>query len=376
VDAWAKHSSGGEFPFLDLSREARRLKPQLLAAMESVIDSGIYLYGPHIEALERELAVRTGARFAIATASGTAALEILMRAFGIGAGAEVITTPASFYASAKAIAATGATVVFSDVDPDDYNIDPEQAAAKITARTKAILAVHLYGRPARVKELRSVADRAGILLLEDVAQALGASVDGRSAGTWGDGAALSFYPSKNVGALGDAGAVLTSDEAVARRAESLRFLGYTGQRDCFGPEGIPGRMDEIQAALLMVKLRDADSALERRLDLAERYDRELPPECLRPLAPAGVRDARHLYVLRLRHRDAAAESLRSAGVPTQIHYRVPLHRQPLFAAQDVSMPVAEAWSREVLSLPLYPDLRDEEQARVIEGVRSALISVP
>ena len=239
-------------PFLDLSREARRLKPQLLAAMESVIDSGIYLYGPHIEALERELAVRTGARFAVATGSGTAALEILMRAAGIGPGAEVITTPASFYASAKAIAATGATVVFSDIDPGHYNLDPDQAAAKITGRTKAILAVHLYGRPARVKELRAIADRAGILLLEDVAQALGASVDGRAAGTWGDGAALSFYPSKNVGALGDAGAVLTSDEAVARRAESLRFLGYTGQRDCFDPEGISGRMDEIQAAVLMV----------------------------------------------------------------------------------------------------------------------------
>ncbi|MGD0201821.1 MAG: DegT/DnrJ/EryC1/StrS family aminotransferase [Bryobacteraceae bacterium] len=373
MDTWANHSSGaGELRFLDLSREGRRLKPELMAAVESVIDSGIYLYGPQIESLERELAARTGARFAIATASGTAALEVLMRAFGIGPGAEVITTPASFYASAKAIAATGATAVFSDVDADDYNIDPDKAAAKITGRTKAILAVHLYGCPARVKKLRAIADRAGILLLEDVAQALGASVDGRAAGAWGDGAALSFYPSKNVGALGDAGAVLTSEEAVARRAESLRFLGYTGQRDHFGPEGIPGRMDEIQAALLLVKLRDADSALERRLTLAGRYDRELPPECVRPTAAAGVRDVRHLYVIRSRHRDAIAESLRAAGVPTQIHYRVPLHHQPLFTAQKASLPVAEAWSREVLSLPLYPDLRDEEQGRVIDGVRCAL----
>ena len=233
MGAWAKHSSGaGEPPFLDLTREGRRLKPELLAAVESVIDSGIYLYGPHIESLERELAMRTGVRFAIATSSGTTALEIMMRAFGIGLGAEVITTPASFYASAAAIAATGATVVFSDIDADDYNLDPDQVAGKITGRTRAILAVHLYGRPARVKELRAIADRAGILLLEDVAQTLGASVDGRAAGAWGDGAALSFYPSKNVGALGDAGAVLTSEDAVARRAESLRFLGYTGQRDC------------------------------------------------------------------------------------------------------------------------------------------------
>lgn len=373
MSAWAKLSTdAGELPFLDLSREGKRLKRDLIAAVESVINSGIYLYGPQIDSLERELTRRFCVRFAVATASGTVALEVLLRAFGIGRGAEVITTPASFYSSAKAIAAAGATATFADVDIDDYNIDPASVAAKITPKTKAILAVHLYGRPARVKELRVIADDAGVLLLEDVAHAFGATVNDRPVGAWGHGAALSFYPSKNVGALGDAGAVLTSDEQAAHRAQSLRFLGYTGQRDHFDPEGIPGRMDEIQAAALLVKLRHFDSDLNRRLALAEFYDRSLPPECVRPPAKPDVRDVRHLYVIRSPHRDVIVESLRVEGVQTQIHYRVPLHQQPLFRGQNESCPVAENWSKEVLSLPLYPDLRDDEQQRVIDGVRQAL----
>ncbi|HJT86782.1 MAG TPA: DegT/DnrJ/EryC1/StrS family aminotransferase [Bryobacteraceae bacterium] len=360
----------GEIPFLDLARESRRLKPELMAAFEEVLDSGIFLFGPRIEALEAELARQTGARHAVAVGSGTMALEILLRAFGIGPGDEVITTPASMYATAKSIADAGASAVFADIVPGEYNLDPEQAAQRITARTKAILTVHLYGRPADVKALRTLAERRGLLLLEDAAQAFGASVDGRPAGGWGHGAALSFYPSKNLGALGDAGAVVTSDGEAAERARSLRFLGFTGERDCFGPQGIAGRMDEVQAAFLLVKLRHAEEMLRRRLELAACYDRELPQALVRPPAGNRVLDVRHLYVICCGARDALREQLRGQGIATQIHYRVPLHRQALFAGQDSSLPVAEAWSREVLSLPLYPDLTDAEQGRVIEAIRA------
>jgi dTDP-4-amino-4,6-dideoxygalactose transaminase len=372
VNPWAKRiTKPGEVPFLDLTREARRLKPELLAAFEQVLESGVFLFGPKIEELERELARRTGARYAVAAASGTVALEILLRAFGVGPGDEVITTPASFYASAKTIAATGAIAVFADVLPGSYNLDPEKAAARITPRTKAIMAVHLYGRPAEVKELRAVAERSGIVLLEDAAQAFGATVDGRPVGSWGHGAALSFYPSKNVGALGDAGAVVTSDSAVAERARSLAFLGFTSERDRFRPEGVAGRMDELQAALLLVKLAHAGEMLERRLAAAARYDRELPPEWLRPAAGPGVCDVHHLYVLRCAGRDRVRHSLLARGIETKIHYAVPLHHQELFAGRTEPLPIAENWAQEVFSLPFYPDLSAPEQTRVIEAIDGA-----
>ncbi|PWU09524.1 MAG: hypothetical protein C5B51_06120 [Terriglobia bacterium] len=358
-------------PFLDLSREIQCYKPELMSAAGEVLDSGVFLFGPKIEELEQELARRTGARYAVGVASGTAALELLLRGFGIGAGDEVITTPASFYASAKMIAAAGATAVFADIDPDSYNLDPAKAAARITARTKAILVVHLYGRPADVQDLRTIADRHGILLLEDAAQGFSASVDGRPVGSWGDGAALSFYPSKNVGALGDAGAVVTSDAAVAEHIRSLSFLGYTGERDRFGAEGIAARMDEMQAALLLVKLRHSSELLERRLAIAARYDRELPPAWVRRPAKKGVCDVRHLYVVRCPERDRVRERLLSQGIETQIHYRFPLHRQALFAATAEPLPIAEQWAREVLSLPLYPFLTEGEQTRVLETIQQA-----
>jgi dTDP-4-amino-4,6-dideoxygalactose transaminase len=358
-------------PFLDLARDTRPLKNELLEAFAEVVDSGVFLFGPKTEALEAELARRTGARYAIAVGSGTIAIEVLLRACGIGPGDEVITTPASFYSSAKAIASAGATAVFADVDPDSYNLDPACAAARITSRTKALLVVHLYGRPAPVKAFRALADRAGILFLEDAAQAIDASVDGQPVGGWGHGAALSFYPTKNIGALGDAGAVLTSDSAVARRAESLRFLGTTGRRDEFSPEGLLARVDELQAALLLVKLRHAESALRRRHALASRYTHALPAAYVRPQCPPSTVDANHLYVIRTQHRDRLAEMLRSEAIGTQIHYRVPLHRQPLFCRDGVTLPVAERWCREVLSLPLSPALSDGEQTRIIDVVNKA-----
>ena len=371
MENWFRPAPGGDTPFLDLSRESRRLKAELTAAFAEVVDSGVFLFGPKTEELEHELAVHCGTRYAVAVSSGTAAIEVLMRACGIGPGDEVITPAASSYSTPKAIACAGATPVFADIDPRSCNIDPAHAAALVTSRTRAILAVHLYGRPADVEALRSVASRSGILLFEDAAQAFGASVNGVPAGGCGDAAILSFYPSKNVGALGDAGAIVTSDASLAKRAQSIRFLGFTGERDRFSPDGLLARMDELQAALLLVKLRHSAEMLERRLALAARYDAGLPAPWLRPPAASGVCDVRHLYVIRTGQRDRVAQFLRARRIHTQIHYRVPLHRQPAFENSARSLPVAEQWAREVLSLPLYPDLTDHEQRCIMTAVSEA-----
>jgi dTDP-4-amino-4,6-dideoxygalactose transaminase len=336
--------------------------------MAGVLDSGVFLFGPEVEALEAELTSLLGVADVVAVGSGTVALQLALMAHQIGAGDEVVLPAASFYATAAAVRLAGATPVFVDIDPQQYNIDPDRAAAAITPRTRAIIAVHLYGCPAPVRELRALADRRGLVLHEDMAQAIGAAVDGRAVGDWGDSAALSFYPTKNVGAFGDAGGVAVRDAALGRRLRSMRFFGFTGQRDHFAGPGLSGRMDDLQAAVLRVKLRHLAAHTARRRELARRYDAALPHDISRPPAPMGTTSVHHLYVIRCRHRDALRRHLTRAGVGTEIHYRIPLHRQPLFSADAVSLPVAEAWADEVLSLPLYPYLADSEQDRVIAAI--------
>jgi dTDP-4-amino-4,6-dideoxygalactose transaminase len=369
---WGVADQRAAVPFLDLTAESVSLEAELVEAFRAVLHSGRFLWGEATEALEEDLARRFQVVRALATGSGTQALEILLLAHGIGPGQEIITSPASFFATAKAVAAVGARAVFADVDPDGYNLDPASVEARIGPRTRAILAVHLYGRPAPLRVLREICDHHRLLLLEDAAQAFGAALDGRPAGAWGHGAILSFYPTKNLGALGDAGAVLCLDSDLAARAASLRFFGWTGQRDLFGERGIKGGPDEVQAAFLRVKLRHVDGWLARRRELADRYDRELPPQAVRPPAAPGVEDARHLYVVRSPHRNRLASFLRERGIGSEVHYRVPLHQQPLFAPTSGCLPIAERWAKEVLSLPLHPFLRDEEQAQVITAVREAL----
>lgn len=357
-------------PFLDLRRETRALREDLRGAFERVLDSGIFLFGPELEALEAEIAQASGVPYAIGVASGTCALEIMLLAHGLGPGDQVITTAASFYATAKAIDLVGADVVFADIDPDHYNLDPARVEAAIGPRTRAILLVHLYGCPGPVRELREIADRHGLLLLEDAAQAFGARVAGRPVGSWGDSAVLSFYPTKTLACLGDAGAVLTRHSQVADRARSLRFLGSMGRRDHFGEKGVSGRMDEIQAAVLRIKLRHTEGHLERRRALAQGYDRLLPPQLVRPAPRPEVEPVYYLYVIRCPDRDRLFEFLRARGIGCEIHYQVPLHHQELFARGAPELPVTDLWSREVLSLPAYPYLEAAEHERVIDSVKS------
>jgi len=359
-----------EIPFLDLAREGRALRAELLEAVAEVVDSGIYLLGPQTERLERELAATLGVEHAVAVGSGTHALQLLLLACGIGPGDEVVTTPASFYATAKSVELAGAVPVFADVDPQTYNLDPARVEAALTPRTKAILAVDLYGHPAPLRELRAIADAAGLLLLQDAAQSFGSSLEGLPPGRLGHGAVLSFYPTKNVGALGDAGAVLTSDEAIAARVRSMRMLGTTEERDRFEPVGISARIDELQAALLLVKLRHADEQLAVRRRLARRYDDELPDELVRRVDTDGAVSAHHLYVVRSGARDALRAHLAEHGIATQVHYAHPLHLQSAFRDQAPPLPVAERWAREVLSLPLNPYVADDEQTRIVEAARA------
>lgn len=358
-------------PFLDLARESEDLKAELRQAFDDVLASGCFLNGPQLTKLEAELATMCGAAHARGVGSGTQALHLLLLAHGIGPGEEVVTTAASFFATAKAVAMVGARPVFADVMPDDYNLDPRAARDMITSRTKALLVVHLYGRPADMSALHDVAREAGVLLLEDAAHALGAMIDGRPVGSHSDGAALSFYPTKNLGAFGDAGAVITNDQLVADRVTAGRFLGSTGRRDVFGLDGISARMDEIQAALLNVRLRHFAHWQARRAQLVARYRAALPDTLLLPPPPPSIIDAHHLFVIRHTERDRIAQFLAAAGVETQIHYRLPLHQQPaLFSSQ--SLPVTEAWAREVLSLPLHHTLPDDEQDLVIDAVIRAV----
>jgi dTDP-4-amino-4,6-dideoxygalactose transaminase len=361
-------SDATSVPFLDLGREAQRLEPELLEACREVLHSGVFLFGPDQEQFEAKVAAATGAARCIAVASGTVALQVMLMAHGIGPGDEVITTAASFYSTAKAIAEVGATPCFADVDPVTYNLHPSAVEAAITPRTSAILAVHLYGLPADLSALRGVADRAGILLLEDAAQAFGAAFAGRPVGSWGDSSALSFYPTKNLGAVGDAGAVVTTDIRVADRARSIRFLGSTGHRDHFKGPGLSGRIDELQAAFLLVKLRHYAEALCRRQHLAARYDRLLPQNLVRQVNRLNLVDVRHLYVIRTSRRDLLRRSLLAVGIESRVHYAVPLHRQPLFRSLAAELPITDQWSHEVVSLPLYPDLTDGEQDRVIAAI--------
>lgn len=359
-------------PFLDLAREGRALEAELVDATVEVIRAGCYLAGPRIDRLERALSERVAGRPVVAVGSGTQALEALLLAHQIGPGDEVITTPASFYATAFAVQRVGARVVFADIDPGTCQLDPVQVEAAITPRTRAVLAVHLYGRPAPVAALRRLTEARGLLLLEDAAQAIGARAHGRPVGTWGDGAIFSFYPTKNLGAVGDAGAVVLPDEELAERVRRARFLGWSGTRDVFDTRGLSGRMDELQAALLLVKLAHLDAWTARRRELAGRYEATLPRERL--LAPLGVDEesVHHLFVVRHPRRDRVAALLAEHGVGSLVHYRVPLHRQPALGPCAQELPYAERWGEEVLSLPLHPYLTEDEVEHVLRAALFAL----
>ncbi len=349
------------------------------AAIARVLHGGRYLLGPETEAFEQEWAAYVGTAHAVTAGSGTDALHLALRACEIGPGDEVITVAHTAVATVAAIDLCGATPVLVDIDPTTHNLQAAHLEDARTERTRAVVLVHLYGTPADVETVGAFCRPHGLRLIEDCAQAHGALYRGQRVGSFGDAAAFSFYPTKNLGALGDGGAVATNDPALAETLRSLRQYGWRKQRYVSEEAGWNGRMDELQAAVLRVKLTTLDADNDRRRALAARYTAGLGSiSALRlPTDPAGTRAVSHQYVVRCAERDALAEALRAAGIGTLVHYPVPIHRQPAYAARDLartSLPETDRAAAEVLSLPMYPQLVPEAVDAVTDCVRQFFLN--
>jgi dTDP-4-amino-4,6-dideoxygalactose transaminase len=364
-----------QIPILDLSGEIEELWDELTAAIHGVLRSGHFIMGPNVKALEAELASFLGTKHALALNSGTDALVIGLRALGIGAGDEVITTPFTFFATAEAVSLVGATPVFVDIEPDTMNLDVAAVEAAITPRTRALIPVHLFGQAADMDPLMALAERHGLRVLEDVAQAIGARYRGRTVGTIGDMGAFSFFPTKNLGAYGDGGLIVTDDDALADVAGMLRVHG---SRKKYYNEavGYNSRLDEMQAAILRVKLPHLARNNELRAEAAARYGELLAGVAgvRTPVARPWARHIFHQYTIRVEdgRRDAVQAALAEAGIGTMVYYPVPVHRLPLYAPMGYSLPESEAAAREVLSLPIWPGIPGEVQEQVATAVRAAL----
>ncbi len=359
-------------PVLDLEAQYRALQDELEPAVLEVLRSGGYILGPQVAAFEREIAEYVDVPRAVGLASGTDALRIALGALGVAAGDEVITTAFSFIATANTISRSGATPVFADIDPRTFNLDPRDVERCITPRTRGIVAVHLYGQPVDMEALMDIAERHGLWVLEDACQALGASWNGRPAGSIGVAGCFSFYPTKNLGAAGDAG-MLTA--ARADFAEHVEVLARHGGRERYKADlvGWNSRLDALQATILRVKLRHLEEWTEARRRVAARYDellRDTPVTT--PYAAPQARHVYHQYTIRAPRRDELAAFLKQRGVGSMVYYPIPIHLQPLYAELgylDGSLPATEHAAAEVLSLPIYPELTDEQIDEVVAAIR-------
>lgn len=362
-------------PAADLRAQHAALRSELTAAFERVLDSSAFIRGAEVEAFEREFATFCDVRHAVAVSNGTDALALALRALDIGRGDTVALPAFTFAATAEAVCHVGARPLLVDIDRKTFTLDPE--ALRVALRcdgVRAVIAVHLYGQPAAMDEIATLAQECGAAVIEDAAQAHGARFAGRRAGGLGRMGCFSFYPSKNLGALGDAGAVTTDDAGLATRVALLHDHGQTGKY-VHAVVGFNCRMDGLQAALLRVKLRHVDAWNVRRQALAALYRQALAdvPGIVLPEAAAGREHVYHLFVVRCRDRDALYRDLTAAGIAAGVHYATPLHLQRAFAFlqhRAGDFPAAESAAREVLALPLYPELRDEAVTAVCDTVRA------
>jgi dTDP-4-amino-4,6-dideoxygalactose transaminase len=359
-------------PILDLQAQYEAIGAELEAAALEVLRSGAYILGPNVRALEQEVAAFVGVAHGVGVASGTDALRLCLHALGLKPGDEVITTPFTFVATANTISRAGATPVFVDIEPDTFNINPAQIEAAISSRTVGIVPVHLYGQAANMDAIMAIAARHGLWVLEDCAQAIGATWNGRPVGRFGIAGCLSFYPTKNLGAAGDAGMIVTTS---ARFADQIEVLRRHGGRDKYNVEmiGYNSRLDELQAALLRVKLRYLAEWTAARRRVAARYDALLAgAPVTTPAVAAGATHVYHQYTIRAPRRDALIEHLRRQGIGTMIYYPYPLHRQPIYATlgyAEGSLPESERAGREVVSLPIYPELTEAQIETVAGAIR-------
>ncbi len=364
-------------PLIDLTTQYKNLRTEINAAIQAVLDRGDFILGQDVTKLEEEFAAYCGTKYAVGLDSGLSALELSLRAFDIGSGHEVILPAHTFTATAAAITFSGATPVFVDVDPETMTIDVKKIEVAITPRTKAILPVHLYGLPADMHAISAIAKKHNLVVVEDACQGHGAYYKGQRAGALGDAAGFSFYPTKNLGAYGDAGMVTTND---AKVAETIRALRNCGQRVKNVHELAPfnHRLDSIQAAILRVKLKYLDEWIASRRRLASLYNKLLSGSDL--VLPAELPDYQHvyhLYVIRSKNRDALQSYLKDHGVGTAIHYPTPVHLQPFYTKGEDKhgqFPVAEQACNEILSLPMYPELTEEQVEIVASEITGMMVS--
>ncbi len=363
---------------LDLAAQYRKIRKEVLEEVKKVCDSQHYILGRNVAALESEIASYCGAKFAVGVASGTDAILLGLMAAGIGPKDLVITTPFTFFATASSITRLGATPVFVDIDPGTYNIDPasvESVLKKKSKGVKAMIPVHLYGQCADMGPINASARKHNLTVIEDAAQSIGAEYDGVKACSLGDMGCLSFYPTKNLGGFGDGGMVVTNNE---RTAERLRMLRVHGSRKRYYHDevGVNSRLDELQAAIIKVKLKYLDIWTEQRIKNAGRYDSifrkmGIPDPVTLPYVEPGLKSVFNQYVIRAKKRDELRAYLSSVGIGTEIYYPMPLHLQRCFkylGYKKGDFPVSEKASREVLALPIYPELREAEQRQVVSSI--------
>jgi len=370
-------------PPLDLVKQYQHIGDEITQAVAAVLASGAYIGGPIVEAFEQQFAGYVGVSECVACNSGTDALFLALRALEIGPGDEVITTPFTFIATAEVIQGVGATPVFVDVEAHSYNLDLGQVAQAIGPRTKAIIPVHLFGQPVDMTRLTAIAAQHHLAIVEDCAQATGATWADRPVGSWGTIGCFSFYPTKNLGACGDGGAMTTNDPAIAAKLRMLRNHGQS-QRYLYEMGGVNSRLDAIQAAILTIKLRYLEQWNAQRQAIAEAYTRSLQaiPQILPPATLPGGKSVWNQYTLRLRgpqapsarpaQRDGLRQHLQSQGIGSMVYYPVPLHLQPVYAHlgyQPGQLPVAEQLAQEVLSLPMFPELTEAQQTQVIYALK-------
>ena len=367
-------------PFINLRAQYLGIREELRAAVEGVLESQQFVLGPHCEALENDLAAFCDAKFAVGLANGTDALTIALAACGIGPGDDVIVPAFTFVATATAVVRAGARPVFADIDPATFNLDPTEIERRLTPQTKAVIPVHLYGLPAEMETISAIAARHRLYVIEDNAQAIGARYKSSRTGSFGIAAGISFYPTKNLGAYGDGGMLITSSEKLAAHVRRLRDHGQSSKYLSSEP-GWNSRLDEIQAAVLRVKLRRLDEWTAARRAHAQRYNELLAgvPGIAIPEAPAHSEHVYHLYTIRIQgesgRRDRVQQKLASLGISTGAYYPTPLHLQPIFAEFGHKLgafPNAEQASAQVLSLPLFPELTKQQIERVVQAVTTAL----
>jgi dTDP-4-amino-4,6-dideoxygalactose transaminase len=360
-------------PFFDIKRQNENLKKEIEAAISEVVASGRFILGPNVAALENEVAAYCGVKHAIGVASGTDALHLALRACGVKAGNEVITSPFTFVATAEAIAYCGATTVFTDIEPKTFNIDAEKVEKKITKKTRAILPVHLYGQTCQMDKISKICQKHGIKMIEDCAQAIGAEYAGKKAGSFGEAGCFSFFPTKNLGGFGDGGMVTTNDEKIA---EEIKVLRGHGSRKTYHYDiiGYNSRLDELQAAILRMKLRHTEDFSRARRKNSNIYHKHLNSvnQIALPFEWPNGKHVFNQYTIRVKERDDLFEYLKVKGIGAMVYYPLSLHLQKAFADlghKPGDFPESEAAQDEVLSLPIFPELADQEIEQVCHALK-------